>query len=169
MSQNPYAPPEADVDAVAPPPSSAPAPALWNPNAAANWSLLLTPAFGAFLHMKNWAALGEPQKADASRKWFIAVIAIFLALTIVAAMLPASPAMGAASRSVGIGLLVAWYLTSAREQMQYVLGRYGKTYPRRGWGMALLLGLAGLVAFVVVAFVLGMVLELVFGFGREGR
>lgn len=33
--------------------------ALWNPNAAANWSLLFTPLFGAYLHMLNWRSLGE--------------------------------------------------------------------------------------------------------------
>jgi hypothetical protein len=43
------------------------APALWNPNAAANWSLLFSPMFGAWLHMKNWAALGEPERAAARR------------------------------------------------------------------------------------------------------
>lgn len=168
MSQNPYAPPEADVDAVAPPPPSAPAPALWNPNAAANWSLLLTPAFGAFLHMKNWAALGEPQKADASRKWFVAVLAFYLVMAIVAAVLPESREMNVVSRGFGIGLLAAWYFSSAREQMQHVLGRYGKAYPRRGWGVALLLGLAGIVAYVVVAIMVGAAVALVFGLDPEG-
>jgi hypothetical protein len=165
MSQNPYAPPEADVDAVAPPPPSAPAPALWNPNAAAGWSLLLTPAFGAFLHMKNWAALGEAHKADASRKWLVAVLAVFLVMTIIAAALPESRAVNMASQGVGIGMLVAWYFSSAREQMQYVLGRYGKTYPRRGWVVALLLGLAGTMAYFVLVFV---AVALVFGLAPEG-
>ena len=50
MNPNPYAPPTARVDDVA---TGDAAPALWNPNAAANWSLLFSPAFGAWLHMKN--------------------------------------------------------------------------------------------------------------------
>ena len=57
MSLNPYSPPGAIIDDVMN------APPLWNPNAAANWSLLFSPAFGAFVHMKNWQALGEPEKA----------------------------------------------------------------------------------------------------------
>ena len=64
MSTNPYAPPKAVVADIAPRQDSPP---LWNPNAAANWSLLLSPAFGAFLHMKNWEELGEPAKAAASK------------------------------------------------------------------------------------------------------
>ena len=54
MTPNPYAPPKAEVADVG---RTEVAPALWNPNAAASWSLLFSPAFGAFLHMKNWQAL----------------------------------------------------------------------------------------------------------------
>jgi predicted amidophosphoribosyltransferase len=28
--------------------------AIWNPNAASNWSLVFTPAFGSYLHARNW-------------------------------------------------------------------------------------------------------------------
>lgn len=68
VTPNPYAPPQAEVADIAgernPPP-------LWNPNAAANWSLLFSPAFGAFLHMKNWQALGQPNKATSAKVWFV--------------------------------------------------------------------------------------------------
>ena len=66
MSIDPYAPPQTDL--------SAPAaelennPPLWNPNAAAMWSLLFSPVFGALVHMKNWQAMGEPEKAAASKR-----------------------------------------------------------------------------------------------------
>jgi hypothetical protein len=46
-----------------PEPNSRP-PALWNPNAAAGWSLLFTPAFGAFLHARNgtrWGVIARPK------------------------------------------------------------------------------------------------------------
>jgi len=38
--------------------------AIWNPNAAANWSILFTPAFGSYLQMLNWRTLSEPAKAS---------------------------------------------------------------------------------------------------------
>lgn len=45
------------------------APALWNPNAAANWSLLFSPMFSALLYANNWIALGELQQAGSVRWW----------------------------------------------------------------------------------------------------
>jgi curved DNA-binding protein CbpA len=43
--------------------------ALWNPNAAANWSLLFPPVFGAWLHAKNSSALGDESEAKHSTYW----------------------------------------------------------------------------------------------------
>jgi hypothetical protein len=168
MSQNPYAPPEAEVDGIALPTPAAPAPALWNPNAAALWSLLLSPAFGAFLHMKNWAALGESGREDTSRKWFFGLIAGYLALSIASIWLPESRHVDALSRGGGVGLLVGWYFADARSQIEYVLRRHGKGYPRRGWLAALLLGLAGLVAFFVGAVALNLAIAAVLDLDAEG-
>ena len=61
---NPFAPPQAEVADV---PTGEAAPALWNPNAASSWSLLFSPIFGAYLHMQNWQALGQPDKAEQCR------------------------------------------------------------------------------------------------------
>jgi hypothetical protein len=61
---NPYAPPKAAVEDVV---TFEPSPALWNPNAAASWSLLFTPIFGSLLHMKNWQAMGNREKAASSK------------------------------------------------------------------------------------------------------
>jgi hypothetical protein len=52
-------------------------PALWNPNAAAGWSLLFTPAFGAFLHSRNAGAIGRHSEAKANKLWFYVIIAYF--------------------------------------------------------------------------------------------
>jgi hypothetical protein len=43
--------------------------AIWNPNAAASWSVLFTPLFGALLHAQNWTVLGEPERARKSMRW----------------------------------------------------------------------------------------------------
>jgi hypothetical protein len=52
-------------------------PALWNPNAAAGWSLLFTPAFGAFLHSRNADAMGRHSEAKANKFWFYFIIRLF--------------------------------------------------------------------------------------------
>lgn len=64
MSYNPYAAPQSDLDTQSKGLENV---ALWNPNAAGLWSLLFTPIFGSIIHMKNWNALGQPEKARASK------------------------------------------------------------------------------------------------------
>ena len=90
---NPYAPPSARVaDGVN---TDAP-PALWNPNAAANWCLIFTPAFGAFLNMLNWDALGEGERAASSKRWFAASLVMFGAYLVLSVLTVASRAEGTA-------------------------------------------------------------------------
>ena len=127
MDNNPYAPPRASVEG---PISSEPdAPALWNPNAAASWCLLFTPVFGAWLHMKNWEALGDKARAASGRTWLYAAIAIQVAIMVVSLAFPRLPGM----RIVGFAFLIGWYYAAGKPQARYVLGRFGTDYPRRGW------------------------------------
>ncbi len=53
--------------------------ALWNPTAAALWSLLLSPALGAWLLKRNWERLGHPDKAREAFGWFFLMIGFNLA------------------------------------------------------------------------------------------
>jgi len=53
-------------------------PALWNPNAAAMWSLLLSPAFGAYLHAANWRSLGNQHRAAANMGWFWLTVGVLV-------------------------------------------------------------------------------------------
>jgi hypothetical protein len=69
------------------PPPIGPPPALWNPKAAAYWSLLLSPAFGAFLHARNADAMGRMDEAKANRRWFYVLIA-YLGLAFVTIFIP---------------------------------------------------------------------------------
>lgn len=151
---NPYSPPGAPVDdpVLATPPDAAPP--LWNPNAAASWSLLFTPVFGAWLHMKNWQALGQPEKAESSWRWVQVSAAILVAMILLSATVLDGRVGDLLVRAGGFALLLSWYYTSARPQAALVLGRYGKNYPRRGWGKPLLLAVAGWVAAVVVLSIL---------------
>jgi hypothetical protein len=58
--------------------------------------------------------------------------------------------------------LLAWYFGSAKPQARLVKERYGEAYARRGWGLPLLLGVLGVLAFFVAAVVMVMVAALVF-------
>lgn len=154
LNSNPYAPPEAAVSDIN---QLNPAPELWNPNAAANWSLLFSPAFGAFLHMKNWQALGETQRAQLNRNWAIASVLIIFGAGFLSALLPESKALDSSTRLIGFALLVAWYMTSAKVQAKFVKDRFGSAYPRRGWGLPILAAIGCFAAVVVVAVVIAVI------------
>ena len=124
---NPYAPPSARVDDSV---NADPAPALWNPNAAANWCLIFTPAFGAFLNMLNWDALGEPERAASSRRWFVASL-VMLGVYLVLSVLTAASRAEGMIRLIALIYLFVWYFASARRQIAYVRDQYGKDSAQR--------------------------------------
>jgi len=138
---NPYASPKAAVADLF---EGEAAPPLWNPTAAGAWSLLFTPVFGAFLHMQNWKALGQPEKAAASKKWMLGSIAFLFAIMLSSLFISPSEVMERLTNLSGIVLLIVWYYAIGKSQQTYVAKRFGKTYPRRGWAIPLLtaLGLA---------------------------
>ena len=153
MARNPYAPPKAEVADVG---LGLAPPALWNPGAAANWSLLFSPAFGAFLHMKNWEALGEPAKASAAKVWAILALIVIAGASVAAVLMPTNRTLGGFSRLGGFVLLISWYAASGRGQMAYVKSKFGKDYPRKGWGKPLLFALLAFIG--IVAFTVGFTL-----------
>lgn len=163
MSTSPYAPPKASVDDIVP--NAEASPALWNPNAAASWSLFLSPIFGAVLHMKNWQALGETEKARQSKVWVIVCIAFFAVLAIAAVLLPESKGVDLGFRAGAFGLLIAWYTQSARPQARHIAGRFGTSYPKRGWGKPLLYALLCFLGYLVVVFVFALIAALIAGEG----
>lgn len=139
MTHNPYDAPQAALET-----TQAPAAALWNPNAAANWSLLLTVFFGMWLHMKNWEALGETARAKTAREWFRLSLVLMVILLVVDIVLASQGGRMAVEVS-GLGhfiLLVTWYFKHAKKQVAYVKERFGTTYARRPWLRTLALWLA---------------------------
>lgn len=158
--QNPYAPPRAQVADIDPLVSGESAPALWNPNAAASWSLLFSPIFGAYLHMRNWQALGQPEKAARSKNWVVGSLVCILLLIIVPLFLPDSKGVDAIGRACGFALLVSWYYAIGKSQQAFVLGKFGKTYPRRGWSKPLLAAIGAVIALCVVAFVVAFAIAM---------
>jgi hypothetical protein len=137
---NPYAPPASEerID-----PTRAIAregvPALWNPSAAANWSLIFTPAFGSYLQMLNWRALGEQTKAAQASGWFFASLGMLLAEGALGALGAASHSTADASRSVGLVYLIVWYFAAGRPQIRYIKAHFGRSYPRKSWMKPLLI------------------------------
>ena len=94
---------------------------LWNPNAAANWSLLFSPVFGAYIHTKNWEALGDSKKAKQSKIWFYAS---FLSLIY----------------PLGFFVLITWYFSIGKKQATYINEKFGENYSRKSWSTPLLIG-----------------------------
>ena len=160
IENNPYAPPNAVVEDVTPLQS---APPLWNPNAAASWSLLLSPIFGSVLHMKNWNAMGEPTKAAESKRWAIGSVTFFVVFLVASVVLPESKAVDGLGRLAALVLLIAWYYASGKRQNAFVLSRYGKGYPRRGWAKPLSLALLAFAGLIVLAVLVGVVAGILAG------
>ena len=138
--------------------TSAVRPRLWNPNAAANWSLLFSPIFGALLHAANWRALGKPERATPDIVWAWAGVA-FLALNLASLALPESATSNKVLQFGGIGLLVGWYFGQGRAQAKYVKETYGDEYDRRGWGRPLLGAVACSLAYFAAAVAVVAALE----------
>jgi hypothetical protein len=124
--------------------------AIWNPNAAVNWSILFTPLFGAWLHAKNWTALGELDRARKSMRWVY-----FSGMFILAS--PFLPDKAAAV--IGFWLLLVWYSSSGRQQARYVKERLGPDYSRNGWAKPIGAALLVLFAFIGIVAVLSILFE----------
>jgi hypothetical protein len=154
VTENLYAPPKSKLADIG---HDGVSPAIWNPNSAANWSLLFSPAFGAYLHMKNWDALGEPVKASVAKVWVLVTLLALAGIILAAAFLPNPRSLDGVSRTVGLVLLLSWYFSSGRSQVEYVKARYGKDYPRRNWAKPLLLGCLALIGFFIFIVVVSLV------------
>jgi hypothetical protein len=155
---NRYAPPRAEVKDMPDFADTAAVPRLWNPGAAAAWSLLLSPAFGAAVHMRNWRVMGEHAKAKESLVWLVATVAILFVLGVATGLLPDSRGLDRLTQGGGTGLLAAWYFTSGHRQQKYVKERYGTGYMRKGWGKPLGIAVGAVVAYLVAAFAVGFVI-----------
>jgi hypothetical protein len=117
--------------------------ALWNPNAAAAWSLLFTPVFGAWLHALNWRALGDTEREKASLAWAVGGAAILVVYLLIDATSYNSHIGDQIERSIEVVFIVAWYLASARAQANLVRDAYAGAYEKKSWRTPLLWALAG--------------------------
>lgn len=146
-------------------------PALWNPNSAALWSLLFSPAFGAFLHGRNAEALGRTEEAKANRIFFLGTLGFVGLATLVGIFVPGIPdsVWIALSRGGGIGLLLGWYLGVGGKQIRYVKETWHDGYPRRPWTKPLLVAVGCLVAYFIAIVVLLVAADALLGVRSQNR
>jgi hypothetical protein len=161
LDTNPYSAPQANLEGNK---QADPSPAIWNPGAAAKWSLLFSPIFGALLHMKNWEALGKPEKAAASRQWAIGCAIFYFVIVMAGIFVQESKGYETLERGACLGLLIGWYMASAKDQMDFVAYGYGKDYVRRGWGKPMLFAVLACVGVMVLVFVVALIAN---AFGLE--
>jgi len=137
---------------------------IWNPNAACSWSLLFSPAFGAYSQSLNWTTLTEPVRARSAKVWFL----VSLLVTTMLSLLPLVGMGQQAARCLALLYLLIWYLAAGRPQTRYVKERYGRDYPRKAWDKPLLIGIAMFLVYVVTASVVVMTVVAVGGLVGRG-
>jgi uncharacterized membrane protein YhdT len=127
--------------------------AIWSPVAAAGWSLVFTPAFGAYLLMRNWQTLGEPRQAALARVWFCFSLGLLGVQLLSAAINRRLNSESNLMDWLGLVYLAAWCMAAVLPQARLVRSRYGAAgYPRKAWDLVLLYGvLAGVGYFLVRA------------------
>lgn len=138
-------------------------PALWNPNAAGCWSLVFTPLFGAYLHMKNWETLGDLEKSKKSKNWVIGSLVFLIAVVLSSVFLPETKGVEAFARLSGFVLIVSWYYSIGKIQQSYVTARFGNNYARRGWSKPLFAALLAVLAFFLLIFLIAVAVQFVAG------
>jgi hypothetical protein len=72
-------------------------------------------------------------------------------------VLPESKELDRFTRAVGMGLLIAWYITSARTQQNLVKERFGKNYERRGWAKPIGLAVLAMGGLFIVMMILALI------------
>lgn len=123
---------------------------LWNPRAATWWGVLLSPAFSAYIHMHNWSALGQEDKAAEARTWFrlmLGCIVFACLLGSIGDMIGRDLTLPA---STGLALLLIWHIGCGRGQERYVAALTAGAYARRPWARTVLAAF-GIFAALVVA------------------
>jgi hypothetical protein len=129
--------------------------ALWPPDAAAFWSFLLTPLFGAVLHYANSRVLGQAQLARTAlaglvMSSLVTFIALYMALQNDWGLMT-----GLRASLVASAYTALWYIFAAYPQSRYVATSFGRHYARKGLA-GVVVAAAGL---LTLAGAIGLVLE----------
>lgn len=114
-------------------------PRLYNPNAAVNWSLLFTPVFGSWCIYTNYKELGEQNRANTS----LVVTVVLAVIYLLGGILFDGIVYGS------LVILLLWYLIEAKGQLRFIKER-AIVYEKKPWGTPVWIGLAAVVAWVVL-------------------
>jgi hypothetical protein len=124
--------------------------AIWNPAAVACWSIVFTPAFGAYLLMRNWETLGDSRQALIARKWYCFSLGLLAVQLLSAAIDSRVNSESNLMHWIGLAYLLGWWFGAALPQMWLVRSRFGSDYERRGWDAALMAAvMAGVLYFAL--------------------
>jgi hypothetical protein len=124
--------------------------AIWNPAAAACWSIVFTPAFGAYIVMRNWEALGDTRQATIARKWYCLSLGLLVVQLLATAIDSRLNSESTLMPWIGLFYLLAWSLGAALPQVLAVRSRVGNGYERKPWDAALMAAvIAGIAYFAV--------------------
>jgi hypothetical protein len=127
--------------------------ALWNPAVAACWSVVFTPALGAWVVMRNWETLGDAREAMAARKWFCFSLGLLVVQLLSAAFNTRLNSESNLLHWLSLLNLLAWSVAAALPQARAVKARFGAAYARKAWDQVLLAAvLAGTGYFAVRGF-----------------
>lgn len=151
---NPYQTPDSDLtddyhhDDECPP--------LYNPKAVAVWSFILTPLLGAWLHAKNWKALGED---DLARQNLIALW-LMIAWFIITTLMDMMAGIEIPMTMYGLVPSVAWYFALGKQQITAFKEYLDDDYPRKSLWVAIPLGVIVIyIIILIITFVLTAILS----------
>jgi hypothetical protein len=134
-------------------------PALWNPYAAARWSLIFSGAFGAFLHAQNADAMGRVEEAKANRVWCYLWIAYFCFVMVTSSILVVPKGL---LPLVSLGLSSGWYFSLGRKQATYVKETLRDGYERRPWVEPLLIAFFAFFGWAIIGSMIAVAIKLAF-------
>ncbi|MCC6072828.1 hypothetical protein ACFSQU_13780 [Massilia sp. GCM10020059] len=123
---------------------------LWSPVGIVLWSVLFTPAFGAWLQMYNYRRLGDDAAAAVAWRWCLGGLAVLgwnaLASAIGQRLGLDTPLFDWVNGVV----FLAWVWATLPGHSRAV----GPAYARRGWDSVVVLGLLAAVAYLGASLVL---------------
>jgi hypothetical protein len=90
--------------------------------------------------------------------WFYFSFIMLIVYIFMGIFIADETAANGAARSLGFLYLIIWYFSAGRPQAIYVSEKYGKDYPRKGWGMPLLIGVAAIIGYYFVAVAIGFII-----------
>jgi hypothetical protein len=124
---------------------------LWTPESAVGWSMLFSPAFGAYLVMRNWQQLGEHRKAVQAGCWLWLAVAFLLTDLVLAGLGAVQHRRLGVPAWAYIVLFLSWYLGSARAQRNFLVARKLDKYREKSWCVPLLAAVGVAIAYVNLA------------------